>query len=97
MMTPEKKVKAAVKKILDRYGVYYFMPGTHGYGSSGVPDIVGCWKGKFIAIECKANGNKATALQELNLKKIVNSGGMAIVVDEKSVEHLKYYFDENAE
>ena len=55
-LTPEKKVKNAIIKQLKLLGdsVYYFFPATGGYGRSGVPDIVGCFNGKFWAIECKA-------------------------------------------
>ena len=55
-MTPEKKVKIKVKKILDKLGAYHCMPSTGGYGASGVPDIIACYKGRFVGIECKANG-----------------------------------------
>ena len=68
--TPEAKVKRSVTDLLDKYNVYYFKPATGGYGRSGVPDIVGCFHGYFIAIECKANGAKPTALQERELKRI---------------------------
>jgi len=61
--TPEKAVKDKVVAVLKAAGVYYFFPATHGFGRSGVPDIVCCVSGKFLAIECKANGNKPTALQ----------------------------------
>ena len=43
-----------------------------------------CIDGKFIGIECKANGNKPTALQLKNLNAIVAAGGHAFVVDEHS-------------
>jgi len=87
-MTPEGKVKARVKKILDSIGAYYFMPATGGYGRSGVPDIVGCLNGVFFAIECKANGGKPTALQLREIDRINAVGGFAIVVDEDNVELL---------
>jgi riboflavin biosynthesis pyrimidine reductase len=89
MTTPEKKVKDKVKKLLAEYGAYYFMPATGGYGKSGVPDLVACIKGRFIGIECKANGGKPTALQEKNLVDIMNKGGIAILVDETGIELLK--------
>ncbi len=69
-MTPEAKVKALVVSILKKYGAYYFYPVTGGYGSSGVPDIVACYKGRFLGIECKAGKGKPTALQERNLDAI---------------------------
>ena len=56
-MTPEAKVKKVVVKQLRNLGAYYFYPVTGGYGRSGVPDIVGCYKGKFFGIECKAGKN----------------------------------------
>ena len=89
MATPEKKVKDKVKKILTSIGAYYFMPATGGYGRSGVPDIVACLKGKFIGIECKANGGKPTALQEKNLMDIVGVGGFAVLVDESGIDMLE--------
>jgi hypothetical protein len=89
MTTPEKKVKDKVKKLLAEHGAYYFMPATGGYGKSGVPDLVACIKGRFIGIECKANGGKPTALQEKNLVDIMNKGGVAILVDETGIELLK--------
>lgn len=90
-MTPERKVKNAVKKILDKYGAYYCYPATHGYGASGVPDILACLKGHFIAIECKAKGNTTTALQDANLFRIRNTGGAAFVIDEHNQQELDSY------
>ena len=88
-MTPEKKVKQKVAKLLKEAGAYYFFPATGGYGRSGVPDIVGCFKGNFFGIECKAGKNTTTALQELELEKIKKSGGRAIVINEERIEMFK--------
>jgi len=85
MATPEAKVKAKVKALLAKYKVYYFMPATHGYGSSGVPDIVACMQGKFIGIETKANGNVPTPLQMKNLMSIVDNKGISIIIDETGI------------
>jgi len=87
-MTPEKKVKTKVVAILKELGTYYFYPVTGGYGASGVPDIVGCYKGRFFAIECKAGKGKTTALQEKNIAQIKTTGGLAIVVNEDNIEDV---------
>lgn len=87
-LTPEKKVKDKVKKVLVDAGAYYFMPGTHGFGASGVPDIVGCYQSKFFGIECKAGGNKPTALQLRNLSHITTAGGYALVVNEDNLNDV---------
>jgi hypothetical protein len=80
--TPESRVKKRVVDLLKSYEMYFFYPVTGGYGKSGVPDIVCCWKGRFIGIECKANGGKPTALQMKNLMQIVEQGGISLLVDE---------------
>ena len=85
VMTPEAKVKKQVTRQLDDMGAYYFYPVTGGYGRSGVPDIVGCYKGSFFGIECKAGKNKPTPLQDINLKEIRKAGGMDMVVNEDNV------------
>ena len=86
--TPEKKVKDKVVKLIKAYGIYYFFPATHGYGRSGVPDIICCIAGKFVAIECKAGDNKPTALQEKEMADIRKQGGTAVVINESNLTLL---------
>ena len=88
MLTPERKVKDKVKKVLKELGAYYAMPATGGYGSSGVPDFLVCYRGRFFGLECKANGGKTTALQEKNLEDIRKNSGVAFVVNEHNVGNL---------
>ena len=87
-MTPEGKVKAKVKKILNEHGVYYFMPATGGYGRSGIPDFICCCNGQFMAIECKAGKGDLTALQTRELTRIDAAGGEAVVVRESSIDNF---------
>jgi len=87
--TPEGKVKKGVRQVLDALGAYYVMPVTGGYGKQGAPDFLVCYQGKFFGIETKAGKGKTTALQELNLKKIIDCGGVALVVREEDVKYLK--------
>jgi len=97
MTTPEKKVKDKVRKLLTESGVYNFMPATHGYGRSGVPDIIACTNGKFLAIETKAGKGTTTALQKRELDLIRKSGGVAMVINEDNLDELMLYiasFDE---
>jgi len=92
-MTPEGKVKDVVKKYLKEKGIYYIMPATGGYGSSGAPDIVVCHKGKFYGLEIKSGANKPTALQMDNLNRIEENGGYAIVINESNVnDYMEVHF-----
>jgi Holliday junction resolvase len=79
--TPEGRVKKVVTRQLKELGAYYFFPMTGGYGKSGVPDIIACYRGRFFGIECKAGKNKPTALQEKNLRDISEAGGSSTVVN----------------
>lgn len=90
-MTPEKKVKQKVTKLLDSFGVYWFYPVATGYGSSGIPDIIACVRGRFVAIECKATPkNQPTALQLKNLARIKDQGGIAVVIHAENLEELNH-------
>ena len=87
--TPEGKVKAAVRKLLVEFGIYYFSPAANGFGRAGIPDIICCFGGRFIAIECKAGKGTTTALQDRELAAIRTAGGMAMVVNETNIDELK--------
>ena len=78
--TPEAKVKAKIKKILNDHGVY---------GNAGVPDFLCCAGGGFLAIEAKAGKGTTTALQEKNLREIREAGGIALVVNEDNLDLLE--------
>lgn len=86
--TPERKVKKKVTEFLRSVGAYYTMPVASGFGNAGVPDILCCYQGKFIGIECKANGGKPTRLQLSNLQAIRDAGGLAFIVDEHNINQL---------
>lgn len=91
-MTPEGKVKAKCVDILKKFNAYYFFPAQNGYGRAGIPDIVACYRGHFLAIECKAGFNKPTALQEREMAAIQKAGGSAMVVREDTVDLLQHWF-----
>jgi len=88
-ITPEGKVKLGVKKILDDLRIYHFSPFMAGMGRAGVPDIIACFNGKFVAIECKAGQGKTTALQDRELDAICAAGGFVFVAREDNLKTLK--------
>ena len=92
-MTPEAKVKKKVVNVLKEGGAYYFFPATGGYGRSGVPDVVCCYRAVFIAIECKAGNNKPTPLQEAEMHKIREAQGFVKVINEDNIADVQTIFD----
>jgi hypothetical protein len=87
--TPEKRVKEKVVRVLKEESVYYFFPATHGYGRSGVPDIISCVNGLFFAIECKAGSGKVTPLQASEIETIRRNNGVAVVVNEENWDMVR--------
>jgi Holliday junction resolvase len=92
--TPESKVKANVRKLLDELKIYHFMPPANGFGRAGIPDIIGCMDGHFIAIECKAGKGTTTALQGRELNAILNSGGTVFIAREHNLGELKLLLED---
>lgn len=88
-MTLEARVKAVVKRTLDEMGIYHFSPFMAGMGRAGVPDIIACYEGKFVAFECKAGKNKPTALQEREMDAIRRAKGLAFVINEANMADIK--------
>ena len=85
----ERDVVAAIKKYLSSLGSDIFFWKEHGgpYGTSGIPDIICCYKGRFLGLEAKLPGGKLTELQKRTLGKINAAGGIALRVE--SVDDVK--------
>lgn len=85
----ERDVVAAIKKYLISLGRDIFFWKEHGgpYGTSGIPDIICCYKGRFLGLEAKLPGGKLTELQKRTLDKINAAGGIARRV--QSVDDVK--------
>lgn len=77
MQTPEALIKNKIRTFLLHEGHYVFSPVQMGMGARTL-DLLCCIRGRFIAIEVKAPGNKPTALQEATMRRITRAGGMAI-------------------
>jgi len=79
-MTPEGRVKDAVKTLLRKYHVYWHMPVMNGMGAPSL-DFICCVSGRYLGIECKAPGAKPTTRQKLTMELINQAGGTTFVVD----------------
>ena len=80
---------AAIKRYLASLGSDVFFWKEHGgpYGTSGVPDIICCYKGRFLGLEAKLPTGRLTELQKRAIRKINQAGGIACRVE--SVEDVK--------
>ena len=78
---PEAKVKDKVVNILKFHEPWYCFPATRGMGRSGIPDVLVCHRGTFIAIEVKRDAkHPPSKLQEHELFKVQRAGGWACII-----------------
>lgn len=104
-MAEEKLFEGQIKKYLHSIGVYpagfptdrmkvemvgwYTKIWGGGYQKSGIPDILCCVNGVFVAIEVKASNGRPSELQKLNVKRINKSGGIAVFLYPEGFEQFK--------
>jgi len=85
MPKPETRLVGKMMDRLEAEGGWWMK--VHGsiFQIAGVPDIVGCWKGRFIAIEAKMPGNIPSQIQAEVMKRLLIAGarvGVAYSVTE---------------
>jgi Holliday junction resolvase len=77
----EKAITAKILKALELEGGYWRKIHGSPY-QSGIPDIIGCYRGVFVAFEVKRPSTRAnvTKAQEYAINTINANGGYASVV-----------------
>ena len=74
----ESKIQSKILKELKAAGIYAHKNITTN--KKGIPDIIVCYRGKYIALEVKRPGGKPTELQLWNINEIRRAGGIAEIV-----------------
>lgn len=87
-MQPERRLVQKIQAYLEAQGARPFkIHGDDSYQEAGIPDLLVCYRGRFIGLEVKLLGNAPSPLQEKVLREIKASGGIAAVVT--SVEQVR--------
>ena len=58
----------------------------------GVPDVLACVRGRFVAVEVKGRGDTLKPIQAAQIERIKAAGGRAFVVE--SVQEFKEIINE---
>ena len=91
-MQPERRLVKRGREYLEGRGAWVF--NVHGGDSPfqevGIPDLLCCWGGKFIALEYKQPGEDPSPRQQLVMRRIREAGGVAEVVE--SVDQIEKIF-----
>ena len=88
-MAEEKNFENKIKKYLDEKKIWYVKYFANRNTKSGVPDILACVNGRFVGIEVKATHGRPSPLQIYNRDKIIESGGVSLIVYPQDFENLK--------
>jgi len=77
----EKDITNSILKYLNTVPNCYFWKEHVGiYGTAGLPDIICCIEGRFVAFEVKQPSGKLTKLQETAIQRIQRAKGNAYKV-----------------
>lgn len=88
-MAQEKTFENKIKKFLESKGCYFVKHFGCAFTKAGVPDLLCCVNGKFVAIEVKAENGKTSELQDHNIATIKKAGGIAVVAKPSDFNDLK--------
>lgn len=91
-MAAEKTFENKIKKFLKDNGSWFikYWAGSQ-FTKSGIPDILACINGYFVAIEVKGPNGKPSELQLYNIDKIRDAGGYAFVLYPSAWEKFKAF------
>jgi hypothetical protein len=73
----EAELTRATRKLLDYLGAWQMKVHGHLGQRPGVPDIIACIQGRFVAIELKGARGRVTPQQEQEIRRIRAAGGIA--------------------
>lgn len=79
-MASEKAFENKIKAYLKSQNIWHVKFFANRMTKVGVPDILACVNGRFVAIEVKAANGKPSEIQLWNVEKIRKSGGIAMVL-----------------
>lgn len=79
-MAQEKTFERKVRTYIEEQGGWVVKYFANRMTKVGIPDLLACVNGIFIAIEVKAEKGKASELQLYNIEEIRKAGGVAIVL-----------------
>lgn len=91
---PEKRFENKIKAYIKNKGGWFVKFFANRNTKKGIPDILACINGYFIAIEVKDDHGSPTELQMYNCNKIREAGGLAYVVYPSGFEALKSIIDD---
>lgn len=93
-MAREKIFETRIKKYIESNGGWQVKFFANKYTKVGIPDILSCINGYFVAVEVKADRGTPSELQLHTIKQIRDAGGFAFVLYPSGYEFFKEFVDD---
>lgn len=106
-MTEEKRLQKHFEEFLQKIGIYpagfpehkmkvipcgwYFKVWGGGFQKAGIPDMILCIKGEFMAVELKAQKGRPSDLQILNINRIDEVNGISCFLYPSGLEQFEQH------
>lgn len=88
---PETRIKADVRRRLEQRGAFWSNVPEGTYAKPGDPDMIVCYKGRFIGMEGKTPVGRLRDIQKVRRDQIERAGGIYAIV--RSVEDAEAVLD----
>ena len=75
----EAEITKSIRYLLKSQGIWHFKNFGGPMSVKGLPDLIGCFGGRFLAIEVKRKSGKVSPEQEVMIDRINRAGGLAFV------------------
>lgn len=85
----EKVYENRIKNFIESVGGWQVKYFANSYTKKGIPDLLCCVNGYFLAIEVKAQNGSPTPIQKFRCNQIRDSGGFSYIVYPSGFEQLK--------
>lgn len=87
MATPEGTLKRDIRRFLTESGAFWSNVQGGPGSKPGDPDIVVCFRGRYIGLEAKSHNGRQTPIQRTRENEIRNAGGIYAIV--RTVDDVK--------
>ena len=77
--TAEALLTKSIRQLLNSVGIFSWKEWGGPMSTPGVPDIIGCFKGRLIGIEIKSEKGVVSEYQKEFIENINRAGGLAFV------------------
>ena len=92
-MASEKIFETKVKKYIEDSGGFYVKFFANRMTKKGIPDVLACVNGYFVAVEVKAQNGRPSELQIYHCRKIRDAGGFAFILYPSGFDRFKAFIE----